>query len=56
VLMTYGPPRVEGATGPEDDQLQLFARGQLRPALFRDTDIDADPDLLVEHLEEEQPR
>lgn len=54
VLLTYGPPRTEGASSPDDDQLQLYARGVLRPALFRDEDIAADPDLVVMHLEEEQ--
>ncbi len=54
VLMTYGPPRTEGAAGPDDDQLQMFARGVLRPALLTEEEIAADPDLRVEHLEEEQ--
>jgi len=56
VLMTYGPPRAaDGVIGPDsDDQLVRFGQGALRPALFDDAAISEDPDLVVEHLEEEQ--
>jgi acyl-homoserine-lactone acylase len=50
VLMTYGPPRSPDATGPDDDQLALFAAGRLRPALFDSEAIAADPNLVVEHV------
>ena len=37
VLMTYGP----------DDQMSMFGRGELRPALFDDAAIAADPNLIT---------
>lgn len=40
VLLTYGP----------GDQLERFARGELRPALFDDEQIQADPALVVEEI------
>lgn len=47
VLMTYGP----GADGaPGDDQLSMFARGALRPALFEPSAIAADPRLEIEEI------
>lgn len=47
VLMTYGPSRDPDGAG---SQLALFARGELRAALFDDEEIRADPNLSVDEL------
>lgn len=50
VLLAYGPPRRPGADGPDDDPLAMLVADRLRPALFREADVLADPDLQVFEL------
>jgi acyl-homoserine-lactone acylase len=48
-LLTYGNSS-DPASPHFRDQLELFARGELRPVLFTEAQIAADPALVTEEL------